>query len=276
MNALKLLGYDIKYGIFKRWYIFLIAIVFAVAEYRASLMMIKSLNESELMYGNGTVMDYILYSFQGMPVYNFSPQNYFTIPLFWFVFQIGASYIVAYYTENDLKKNGRNILLASKSRIIWWLSKVVTCVSSVFLYYILTISLIVILAVMSGASLSIEASYDFCTAMFSPTIQYLSTNDLIYIVLILPFVVTTAICICQVTCSLVCSPVVCFATVSGMYVLSAYYTMPWFLGNYTMWQRCSYYAEGGVSPDAGLFLALVIFVLSIVGGSYVIKTKDVF
>jgi len=112
--------------------------------------------------------------------------------------------------------------------------------------------------------------------MFNSTILYLDTNDFIYIAMILPYIVTTSICVCQMACSLLISPVLCFAAVSGIYVLSAYYTNPWFLGNYTMWQRCSYYVEGGVSPDSGLFMALMLLVLAVVGGSYIIKTKDVF
>jgi len=154
MNALRLLGYDIKYGIFKRWYIFLITLVFAIAECRECSGMIESLNSSGFMYSNGTVMDYLIYSFQGMTLYIFDPRNPFTIPLFWFVFQIGASYVIAYYTENDLRKNGRNILIASKSRFSWWFSKVVTCISSVTIYYLFTIFIIIVLALFNGASLS--------------------------------------------------------------------------------------------------------------------------
>ena len=276
MNALRLLGYDVKYGILKRWYVFLITIVFAVAECKECFGLIQSLNECGYMFDRGTVMDYLIFSFQGMSLYTFDPRNPFTIPLFWFVFQIGASYVVAYYTENDLRKNGRNILMASKSRLTWWISKVVTCICSVLVYFFFTVLMITLFALINGASFSFTASDNFCVSIFSSTMLYLTTKDLVLIILVLPFVVTAAVCVCQIACSLVFSPVLCFATVSGIYVLSAYYTNPWFIGNYTMWQRCSYYVEGGVSPDVGFLMSIMLMVLAIGYGSYIIKRKDVF
>ena len=46
--------------------------------------------------------------------------------------------------------------------------------------------------------------------------------------------------------------------------------------NYTMWQRSSYYIEGGISPDSGLFLSVMIIFVAVISGLYVVRTKDVF
>ena len=258
MIFFKLLNYDTKYGIIRRWYVFLITIIFAFAQCRSCHGIIESLQTSNMMRDNGTVMDYILYSFQGMCVYIFSPRNLFTIPLYWFIFQVGISYIIAYYTENDLRHYGRNILMACKSRYGWWFSKVAVCICSVLIYYAITVGWITLMALSCGATLSLQVSNDFVLSAFSYTLLYMNSSDVVWISLLLPFLTTLSVCLIQVASSLVISPVISFAAVCSMYVLSAYYTSPWLIGNYTMWQRSSYYIEGGISPDSGLFLSVMI------------------
>lgn len=276
MNGLRLLGYDLKYGIFRRWYVFFIAIVFAAIQSNTCFKLIQSLNEHGLMRGNGSLMDYYAYSLRGDIIYIPDPQNIFLLPLFWFTFQIGVSYAVAYYTEHDLRNNGRNVILASKTRIQWWISKVITCIVSVVIYFVFTLSMITIFAKINGASMSLEMSKDFSVSNYSATIFYLNPNEILYIVIVIPLITTIAICLFQVACSLIFSSVLCFAVACGMYVLSSFYTSPWLVGNYTMWLRSSYYTEGGVSPESGIVMSVMLIVLAIVGGSYIIKNKDVF
>ncbi len=275
MTFFRLLNYDVKYGILKRWYVLLITVLFAFSQYNTCHAVIESLKTFGIMQDNATVMDYLVFSFQGMYIYKFSPKDSFTIPLYWFIFQIGISYFIAYYTENDLRSNGRNILMACKSRLSWWFSKIIVCISSVLVYYILTIGLIVGMAIISGASLSWELSNDLSLSVFSYTLIYMDIKDILLITILLPVLTTISICLCQIVVSLVISPVLSFAAVCSFYVLSAYYTSPWLIGSYTMWQRSSYYIEEGISPDSGLLLSFTLLALALITGSYVIKTKDI-
>ena len=60
-----------------------------------------------------------------------------------------------------------------------------------------------------------------------------------------------------------------------MYVLSAYYTVWYLPGNYTMWQRASYIEADGVNPASGLVLSAGMILISLIGGLMYFDRKDI-
>lgn len=146
----------------------------------------------------GTVMDYILYSVQGMEVYVFSPRNYFIIPIYWFVFQMGVAYMAAYYTYDDLALNGRSIFLAVKDRKSWWSAKCCWCICQTMMYYLVAFVFIIVSAVAFGAELTCKTTRNFIETTFGINACSLSGQDLILTALILPFMITLAITMVQI------------------------------------------------------------------------------
>ena len=275
MKTIKLLKRDITLGIIKRWYILMIPIIFAVAQSWQCSELIKDLLSTDTISSQCTVMDYILYSMQGMNVFRFDPHQSFAIPIYWFAFQIGVSYYIAYYAYNDFVDNGRNIYMALKNRTAWWISKVLWCLISVFTYYIVTFVTISVISVSLGAKLTTNVSLDLQTFLFGPDMLCVYMKDIWLILIILPIFTTIALCLVQLLLGFVISPVISFAVMCAEYVLSAYYTSWFFIANYTMWMRSSYVNEEGINPISGMILAIMLIIVSVWSGIIYFNDKDV-
>lgn len=275
MRTIKLIGRDIKYGIIKRWYVLLLPVVFSLSQVWRCHELVANSGYLENEHTTGTVMDYILYSVQGMEVYVFSPRNYFIIPIYWFVFQMGVAYMAAYYTYDDLALNGRSIFLAVKDRKSWWSAKCCWCICQTMMYYLVAFVFIIVSAVAFGAELTCKTTRNFIETTFGINACSLSGQDLILTALILPFMITLAITMVQILFSMIINPVMSFAVVCAIYVVSAYYTRWYFLGNYTMWVRSSYVTDKGVYPVGGIVISIALFTVSLIAGYMYIDNKDV-
>lgn len=275
MKIARLLKRDIELGTAKNWFKFSVVIIFAVSFSCFLSSLISEGIEIGLFHTKGTAMDYLLYITQGMEVFHFSPEKYFNIPIYWFVFQIGISYIIAYYPEKDFKNYGKKIFLSTGSRVQWWLSKCIWTVINVLLYFCILAPVTLGIALFHGADMNWNFSEEIMTIFFGEGMQSLSMGDAWFICIILPCLMTVALSMLQVLLSFILTPVVSFAAMCGIYIISAYYTF-WLLpGNYTMWMRSSYVTAEGIDPLGGIFLALFIMIASISAGCIYFKKCDV-
>ena len=135
MKTLRLLARDMKGGMLKRWYLLAIPVIFATAKAGELHHLINQMAQIDILYTEGSAADYVMYVMQGTPVFNFDPKEYFSIPIYWFAFQMGLAYLLAYYSYDDFTENGRVLLIASGSRKSWWTGKFIYCVLSVVLYF---------------------------------------------------------------------------------------------------------------------------------------------
>lgn len=276
MKIMRLLKRDLVLGTVKNWFKFLVVVLVAVVYSHFLALMIASGVEDGNFYGKGTVMDYLLYITQGMEVFHFSPKEYFSIPIYWFVFQIGISYMIAYYPEKDFHNFGKKIFPASGSRLKWWFSKCIWGALNAVFYFLVLLLAVIAVAGFHGAEMTWTFSEEIMTAFFGSNMQYLSMGDAWLISVILPCLMTIALSLLQILLSFILTPVVSFAMMCGIYIISAYYTS-WVLpGNYTMWLRSSYVNLEGVNPQSGMWIALFIIVVSIFAGCVYFDRCDVF
>lgn len=275
MDTVNYLKRDIKLGIIRRSYIFLIVIIYSFVMVRQCAASIEAIKAGSLMWSDGTLADYILFALRGMPYYRFDPTRSFQLPVMWFIFQIGISYFIAYYPEKDYSENGVNVLIAGRNRSSWWLAKVLWCVLSVFAYYLAAFISCAVFALINGAGLSLNVTYEFLQVQFGYNSIFVSQRDFLIISVIVPMAVTIGISLVQLLLSFVFSPVTSFALTCMVYVLSAYYTV-WFLpGSFTMWLRSSYFDEKGLNPLSGIIIAaFLIITVSLLGKDYFEK-KDI-
>lgn len=275
MKLIKLLKRDFTLGTIKNWYKFLVPLLIVICEAYFFKSIIASGLADGTFYENGTIMDYLLYVTQGMPVFHFSPDNYFSIPIYWFSFQIGIAYIIAYYPEKDFANYGKKIFLATGSRIQWWISKCIWGVFNVILYFSVLILAVVAVAGYYGADMKWTFSEGIMKKIFGDGMQYIFVQDVWLISVILPCLITVALALLQMIVSFVLTPVVSFALTCGIYVLSAYYTI-WILpGSYAMWIRSSYVVAEGVNPEGGILIAVFLIVTSVFAGCFYFDQCDI-
>ena len=275
MTTLKLLKRDIRLGILNRLYLYIIPVIFSFIMVNDCAKAVLSIQERFNMQSPGTIMDFYVYSTAGMAFYQFDPMNGFIIPLLWFILQLGITYFTAYYAEKDYSENGVNVMVAGRNRSSWWFSKMMWCVLSVLVYYLIAFVSCLVFALFHSAKLSLRVTDEFVKAVFGYNMTYLSYKDLFLIVFVVPIVVTIGICLVQMLMSFIVSPVTSFAITCGVYVLSAYYTI-WFLpGSFTMWVRSSYFDVRGLNPLSGLLIAAFMVVAVVVLGKSYFEKKDV-
>jgi hypothetical protein len=275
MRFLKLLVHDIKEGTLRKWYKYFIVVFIVYFNCRDLHEGIaQGINIGELN-SSGTCMDYILYMMRGMEVYIFSSDKHFSIPIYWFAFQIGIACIIAYYPENDFKYMGNQMMMASKSRDNWWISKCMWCILTVIFYFVVMVGSTVVLAQIYGAKIDFNFTEDITTVFFGTNTQYMQNRDAMFLAVILPCIVTICISLVQILLSFLISSVVSFALVCGLYVTSAYYTNPVFLGNYTMWLRSTYFDASGVNCEIGVLIAVILTIGSVFIGSIYFDKCDI-
>lgn len=275
MMTFKLLKRDIKLGIISRSYIFLIAVIFSAVMFTQCSSLLDALKEVGIVKTNVTVMDYFIYSVQGVPFYRFDSQKNLYNKMIWFVFQMGLSYIIAYYAESDYKDNGVNVMIAGRCRASWWFSKTIWCILSVLIYYLVTFVSCVLFALTKGASLSLGVTDDFLRVAFGYTMRFVSYGDLILIAIIVPVIVNSSICLVQLLLSFITSPVTSFAIFCSFYILSAYHTAWYLPASYTIWLRSSYFYSNGLNPISGLLIAAFLIFAVILSGKVYFEQKDI-
>ncbi len=272
---LKLFKRDLDLGIYRNALLLLIPVVVAIAQCRECFKMISLMNSEELISTSGTILDYYMYCSRGMAVFHFDPRSYFVIPIYWFTLQIFISYFIGYYSHHDFTQNGRNLILAVKNRKSWWDSKCLWCVSAVLLNYITFAVFTVLSAAVCGAEWRLSNTTEFVTLVFGGNMAYMTSGRAILTSFILPCIITIGLCLLQILVGFLATPVVSFACMCGVYVLSAYYTEWFMLGNYTMWMRSTYLTHEGVNPASGLILGLVLSVCVWYIGRMYFAEKDI-
>ena len=275
MKTLRLLARDMKGGMLKRWYLLAIPVIFATAKAGELHHLINQMAQIDILYTEGSAADYVMYVMQGTPVFNFDPKEYFSIPIYWFAFQMGLAYLLAYYSYDDFTENGRVLLIASGSRKSWWTGKFIYCVLSVVLYFAVCYLAVCAAAWYYGADMSFHMTKSLAAELYPSAVVSLGSSDILLISVILPILISMAVSAVQILLGFVVTPVVSFAGVCILYVLSAYYTAWYFAGSYTMWQRMSYVVEDGISPESGLAVATGLLVLTYISGIMYFDNKDV-
>lgn len=81
------------------------------------------------------VWDYLAFLFEGMEPFDFKMQNGFRLPAIWMMTFLLFLLSIAKYPRSDMYGIGQQLLLKSKSRTAWWLSKTVWTILAAIVYY---------------------------------------------------------------------------------------------------------------------------------------------
>lgn len=272
----KLVCYDIKNGLFYQYkkysIVCIVFLIFTIDLY------IKRLNYSRLIHTEklGTFMDYILYPFAGMKEYIPRPDVPFIFPVIWMIIYLMLSYIILYYTYNDLTGFGQKILLSTGKRRSWWLSKCIWVVLSVITFFLIAWITIFLFCIAAKIPISFTVTKEiFDILNITSDTSFYSKDYIILVIFILPVITMIAVNLFQTALSLIVKPIFSFAMTAALLLTSAYYLSPFFIGNYAMPIRNKKIVENGVSFVDGLLFALILSIVSIFIGWYIFERKDI-
>lgn len=274
MNLIRLIRYDVRQGLLKPAYRYLLVfVVMTISSLAFHNILVAGYREG-FFHSTGTWMDYYLYAMKGMETYKITQESIFRVPIYWFLFHIMLAYHIGDYAESDLKKYGRQVMMKSKTRMNWWFSKCIWCIVSVLSYYLVAMLAQIPLTVFFEGSLSVRVSVDIMKN-FGAGLIYLDNRQMIMIGVLLPIVISCAVSMIQLLGSVVVGAVQSYAFICVLYVLSAYYTSPYLIGNYTMWLRNDTVSIGSeIYALSGTILAFFLISMTVTCGILYIDKMD--
>lgn len=273
MNLYKTIWNDINIYILKNKKIFLIPVLFLVQCYYIKIQIFNIDNTI-----NGTLADYIFFIFKGNdPIIK---TNDTTIPVFWISNLFLSSYITVGIIQEGLTGFNIQILLRSQSKYNWWLSKCITILAFVLIYFMILHLTIVIFCCINNIDFSFQLTDSLADIIFDSDCYQkkynLNTNrfSVILISYIMPFLSLVTLNILQLFVSLRTSSIISFI-ITNIYILFSVYTdIPIAFAGYAMLQRSSTFVNDGMNIFVGVFICLIMICLSTIFGGFVFKSKD--
>jgi len=226
--------------------------------------------------GSPNFSDYIVDLYKGMDIFKkVDNADKFQIPGDWMIMNIFLTYVIGYYPLKDLKDYGSQILIRSKKRWQWWLSKCIWVIASVLIYYAIGYIVICIFSLFNGG-LSLTPTYDINMYISNVNTLEFTSGKIVVITMILPMIMSITLSLIQMTMSIFTTPILSNIVLVSIIVASAYYCHPLLLGNYLMILRNDAIVfERGVNTMAGLGLGVIISILAVIIGNLRFKKMDI-
>lgn len=263
---------DIRQGIIKRWYLYLI--VFIISVITAEIFYVRYIK----LFADGRidvspgVSDCILYFFRGMREYRMQYKEAFDVPAEFLVWNLVTAYIVGDYPLRELSATGAARILRSGRRDFWWYSKCVFNLLSVVMVYVSVYMGVITVSVLNGAEFKKCENLIFKRIFMT---DMPSSEGIIMRVIITAFMSLAALSMLQMFMAFIAGNVAGYALVVIMCVISAYY-MKWpFFGNGMMIYRYDLVNPDGITAILPVVWYVLVIVVCIVAGRYVFERKDI-
>jgi len=265
---------DIRKGMKSNLYRYLIGIIFVVAVillFNKNIVLEMRYNKQISMPG---ILDNILYLLCGMTEYIPTSGKPFELPYVWMAIQFLCSFLVFNYMQRDLEGMGLEILIRSKSRKVWWLSKCIWNVITIISFYIVIYALALVLSIIyTGGKVGFEPSI-FLKYMMIP-IDRVNIQRFTILLLLVPLLTSIALSLAQMSFSIIVGPILSLMSIMIIDVFSAYFMNPFLVANYSMVMRSRILIRNGISPLIGIIVDVLLIIISIYLGDFIFRKKDI-
>lgn len=263
MKYIKLVKFDLKYGILKRWYTYLLYALLTLFACMDFSFRLKSFDITNFSLG-----DCLFYFYSGISEYIPKPDEPIQIPYLWLLLNLLVCYFNVHYMSDDLSGLGQYVICRSGKRRNWWLSKCLWNFSSVLTYFLLSILIVLSFCTFNNAEFSFEISENMNLICPTGAQQYPVSQWNIGSIqlLLMPILVCTAISMLQMFVSLFVRPLVSYVVSIVIYFSSMYKLSDLLLGNYAMILRSDEIATNGVSALNGIIFSVCLIFASVICG----------
>lgn len=270
MNWLKLLRHDLRCGLIRWRYLLIFPL--------SALPCIPCYTDAQLANVPGTWMDYMLYCFKGSVPMTASPEMSLALPIFWVLAMAGSLLLNLDYFLSDLTQAGQQIMIRSKTRRGWYLSKCAWNLCSCILYMMLLCTSVLLFTLLSGGTVSLQSTPSVMEIYLSeltvePTL--LSGLPGFIAVVLMPLVTLMALNMLQMAMCLLVRPIIGFLISMALLVLSVYCNVPFVLGNGAMAIRSALLVPGGISPGFATLTSIAILLASAILGAWKFQNTDI-
>lgn len=276
MKFFKLLKYDLKNGFSLNIVKLLITVIFVLAFCMDFYLRKRGAYIMDESTPAGTFIDYLFSMFAGIKEYVPSMTDEFLIPVKWLLLHLFILYSTLYYPSRDLSSLGINILIRTKGRIIWWISKCLWNICYVLVVYLLIFISVIIFCLIMKEPISLNINPMFVNDLLEAESPYDTfSNQLVYIILLFPMFLSISLNLLQMTLSLLIKPLYSFGVMAVILLSSAYLFTPYLAGNYGMPIRSNHVVENGFTFSGGILLFLILIVGSFMIGCFYFRRYDI-
>ncbi|SHH70975.1 hypothetical protein SAMN02745196_01142 [Clostridium collagenovorans DSM 3089] len=280
---IKLFKFDIKNGLLKNKVLLSASLIIPIILCIDYIIKVKGIT-----FGQEVTLsfaDYYMYIFGGvkegvvfgMKDYIPSPTTNFIMPIMWSIVFITLFYGTLNYPFNDMSGIGKQILIRTKGRISWWISKCIWNLICCLFFFSIILGVIWIFCLITGAEISGKINVQLLNSVYNTKIEEIDGNNILMPVymFVLPIIVTSAISIMQMTISLFIKPIFSFLVTVVLLVFSAYVLSPCLIGNFLILIRFDYIVANGLNFYMGIFVSIFVIVCSIIIGVLKFRHYDI-
>lgn len=222
-------------------------------------------------------LDVLMYFFHGAIAHDPKYKDGFSIPAVWLILQVLLHFLLASYPLMDIHDYGLQVLIRTRKKAYWWISKCIWCIASVLFFYVLIWFMAGVVSILNGFSLKIALHQRLteCLYFFDPS--GLHEKALVFQLIIMPVLVSAATGIVQAALMFYISVPGSYILVISWLFLSALIISPVFLGNFSMASRNSLISgnSGLINSSQGPFFCLAFIVIGLFAGSWKINRYEI-
>lgn len=219
--------------------------------------------------------DFILFMFRGMNVFDGNAVELQDKLPQWFLVNIYLSIIIGYFPLKDLSESGIQVLIRTKSRVSWWLSKCLWVTYNVLIYYAISIIVITVFSLFHGG-LSLEPSKELNLILSNLDTSKFNFKGILIVGIILPVITSITFSLIQLLISLFTNSIISNMFIITVLTLTPFYCNSFFIGNYLMILRSNLnIGDSGVSIVYGIVVCVVLSIATIFIGANKIKRYDI-
>jgi hypothetical protein len=275
MNFAKIFIKDIKRALYIERYRFLIAFFLIMAMALIAADIANAINEKSPEYGNMNFWDYLFYMLSGMECVKPEKIKDIQIPFQWMAMQFLCGFVTLDYIQKDEEGIGKAILLRTRNKLNWWLSKCLCMACLVVCVYAVLCGICICLAGINfeiNGKLHMELLKLVCR--LDDIYQY-ADGMKIYL-LTVPLVISVGITLLQAGISQYLSPVIGLVAVLSIDVVSVFSNSSMLWGNWGMLLRSRLCVSDGIFILGGIIAGVLIGLTGIVAGALRFCRKDIF
>ncbi|MDE6852153.1 MAG: hypothetical protein K2J67_06645 [Lachnospiraceae bacterium] len=271
---MQLFKHDLIEGIWRRKQYFLLAVFVSLLSCIGLHQTIRNLSLT-MEVGNGSVMDYWVYLTMCGKEYKLDLFSFFQVPVRWICLQMFALICIGNYLLDDMQQWGYQVILRSRDRIWWWISKIIWCVSLIICYYVICFLVTGIYAFLHEADWNIHPNLAIMRAACKVGFAKCSIQRLLFISVIQPILLSVFLALLQIVLHLLIEPMHAFVILFCILVVSTYHKSWVLVGNWGMPYRMYPIEKSGFDPDTCLFMICIGIIFCSTLGCLLFQKKDI-
>lgn len=189
----------------------------------------------------------------------------------WQVPFIFLAFIVSFYPFKDLAGYGQQLLIRSRRRRIWWLSKCLWVVVCVTLHQAIMLLVPALFALCTG-TMDFMPTVALQEAFGYMDLTNFTLRDMVLSTIVFPWLVCVTHSLLQLVVSLCTRPVIGMILITSMLVASQAIATPLLPGNYAITSR---YGCSLLDPVSGLLFLTFVSIACVVIGGIVFQRKNI-